>query len=103
MPNLSCVVAEGRGSFSGRGLPARLPGRELLTEPGIDVTALLGPGGTDCALVEICNAGIFSTVRGSTSSRLIGMPSDIRCCLRVRDLVQLTGCTWGVAEGSSTR
>lgn len=102
-PSRSCAAAEERElAFGSCGLPTRLPARELLTELGLlDGTPLRGAGGMDWARVEICSAGNFSNVRGSTSSRFTGIPSDIRCCLRVRDLVQFTGCIGGVFDGSS--
>ena len=90
-PNRSPFVAAPRSFFSG--LPARLP----ILEPGRD---LRGPGGAELGRVEISRAGIFSRVRGKTSSRLIGMPSDIKCCLLVRDLIQFTGCICGVKGGT---
>jgi len=89
-PNRSPFVIAPRDFFSG--LPARLP----TLEPGRDRR---GPGGAERGRVEICKAGILSSVRGRTSSRLIGMPSDIKCCLLVRDRIQFTGCIWGVETG----
>lgn len=104
-PNRSCAAAEESELWfcnCGLGLPARLPARELLTEPGLlDGKPLRGPGGVECGLVEICNAGSFSSALGSTSSRFIGMPSEIRCCRRVLDRVQFTGCIGGVFDGRS--
>lgn len=89
-PSRSLLVAASRDFFSG--LPARLP----TPERG---RGWRGPGGAELGRVEICKAGIFSRVRGRTSSRLIGIPSDIRCCLLVRDLIQFTGCICGVEAG----
>jgi len=89
-PNRSPFVAAPRDLLSG--LPARLP----TPEPGRDRR---GPGGAELGRVEICKAGIFSSVRGRTSSRLMGIPSDIKCCLLVRDRTQFTSCICGVETG----
>jgi hypothetical protein len=93
-PNRRPFAAPPRGFFSG--LPARLP----TPEPGRERR---GPGGAELGRVEICKAGIFSRVRGRTSSRLTGMPSDIKCCLLVRDRIQFTGCICGVEVGTYAR
>jgi len=89
-PNRSSFATAPRNFFSG--LPARLP----TLEPGRDWR---GPGGAELGRIEISKAGIFSRVRGRTSSRLIGIPSDIKCCLLVRDRIQFTGCIGGVDAG----
>ena len=93
-PNRSPFAAAPRDFLSG--LPARL----RTPEPGRDWR---GPGGAELGRVEICKAGIFSRVRGRTSSRLIGIPSDIKCCLLVRDRIQFTGCICGVEAGIYAR
>lgn len=93
-PNLRPFTATPRGFFSG--LPARLPA----PEPGRDRR---GPGGAELGRVDICKVGIFSKVRGRTSSRLIGIPRDIKCCLLVRDRTQFTGCICGVEVGTYAR
>lgn len=88
-PNRSPFVVAPR-DFSG--LPARLP----TPEHGRDRR---GPGGAELGRIDICKAGIFSRVRGRTSSRLIGIPSAIKCCLLVRDRIQFTGCICQVGVG----
>ena len=89
-PNRNPFEATPRGLLSG--LPARL----AIAEPGRDCR---GPGGAELGRVDICKAGIFSKVRGRTSSRLIGIPRAIKCCLLIRDRIQFTGCICGVERG----
>ena len=51
-----------------------------------------GPGGADDGRVVMLSAGSgFPFVWGITSSRLMGIPREIRCCRRMRDRVQFTG------------
>lgn len=64
-----------------------------------DAGIFLGPGGADMGRVVICSGGSAFPLAcgGSISSRLTGMPSEIRCCLRIRDLVQFGGFVAGGA------
>lgn len=71
---------------------------ELRTDvrPLVDWVPLRGAGGADMGRVEICNVGKGLLLAwGSTSSRLTGMPSVIKCCLRIRERVQFGGCADG--------
>jgi hypothetical protein len=64
----------------------------LLPDGGFEGGVGRGPGGADDGRVVMLSAGSgFPFTWGITSSRLMGIPREIRCCRRMRDRVQFTG------------
>jgi hypothetical protein len=63
----------------------------------------LGPGGAEAGRVVTSNFGSafpFGKL-GITSSKLTGMPSAMRYCLRIRDRIQLGGSGMGGGAANS--
>jgi len=57
---------------------------------------LRAPGGADIGRVVICNGGSgLPFACGNTSSRLTGIPREMRCCWRIRERVQFGGFVGG--------
>ena len=75
-----------------------VPDRELCVEDeALFCCGLLrAPGGADIGRVVICSGGSgFPFVCGSISSRLTGIPREMRCCWRIRERVQFGGFVGG--------
>ena len=77
-----------------------VPDREGWVEPGplLGDRASRAEGGADWGLVLICKGGRGDfpfACGGRISSRLTGIPSEIRCCCRIRDRVQFGNLVGG--------
>jgi hypothetical protein len=92
-PSPNCVMAPFREA-SGVGVAALELRRDV--RPLVGWAPLRGTGGADMGRVLMCSVGkALLLAWGRTSSRLTGMPSMIKCCLRIRERVQLGGCADG--------
>ena len=86
-PKPNCDTVEGPDRLEGIGVPDR----ELLMEAEAAFCGelLRAPGGADIGRVVICNGGSgLPFACGNTSSRLTGIPKEMRCCWRIRERVR---------------
>jgi hypothetical protein len=93
-PKPNCDIVEGPDRADSIGVPARELFVEVETLFCCELLRALG--GADIGRVDICNGGSgFPFACGNNSSRLTGIPRDMRCCWRIRERVQFGGFVGG--------
>jgi len=86
-----CAADCGCVRLDGAGVPLREGGAVL-----VRCLVASPPGGVDAGRVVICKSGMaFMDDCGNTSSRLMGIPREIRCCRRMRERIQSGGLVAG--------